>query len=260
MDVDSTSVRRLVSHVVAAVDAAPACCSPFEHLILDNVFPADVYAKMIETIPAEWRFRALRGRHKSTIRSDGSSTRVKFDLLPEFLRHLNRQERSVWSLVGRALRASELRDAFVRRLAPGLCRRFGDVYSSTDFFAIPILTRDTVGYHINEHTDTRWKGITAQIYLPPDESLDGIGTVFSERLGDGSFRRVKQIAFIPNHGYAFAVGDNTWHSVDQIDALPMPRTSILHTYFVDAGVLLKARNRARRFGNLLLNDLRSLSR
>jgi hypothetical protein len=260
MDVDSTSVRRLINHVVAAVEAAPACGSPFEHLILDHVFPPDLYAEMIETMPAERRFRALRGRHKSTIRSDGSAARVKFDLLPEFLRHLEPHARSVWSLVGQALRASDVRDAFVRRLASGLRRRFGEASSSIDFFAIPILTRDTVGYHIKEHTDTHWKGITAQIYLPPDESLDGIGTVFSERLEDGSFRRVKQIAFIPNHGYAFAVGDNTWHSVDQLDALPMPRVSILHTYFVDAGVLLKARNRVRRFGNLLLNDLRSLSR
>jgi hypothetical protein len=122
-----------------------------------------------------------------------------------------------------------------------------------------MLTRDTAGYQIHEHTDTRWKAITAQIYLPRDGSLDGVGTAFSERLPDGTFRRVKQVAFIPNHGYAFAVGDDTWHSVNALGELPVPRDSILHTYWLDQGALLKARNRARRLGNFVVNEARILA-
>src|SRR5262249_16786114 len=157
--------------------------------------------------------------------------RVKIDLFPEYLRHMDGVQKELWGSVGRALCSPPVKQAFVRRLAPGLKRRFGDAYESVGMFPIPMLTRDTDGYRIPEHTATRWKGIAVQLDLPPDESLNGVGTVFSERTPRG-FKRVTQMAFVPNHGYAFAVGDNTWHSVDAIDHLPMSRDSILHTYFV----------------------------
>ena len=67
------------------------------------------------------------------------------------------------------------------------------LHATTDFFAVPTLTRDTAGYQIHGHTDTRWKAITVQIYLPRDGSLDGVGTMFSEMQPDGTLRRVMGI-------------------------------------------------------------------
>jgi hypothetical protein len=249
----------LVAHIVGAVENAQAYDTPFHHLILDQIFPQSIYDEMIAVMPDERHLRPLAGRHKhSNRRADGSATRVKVDLLPEIARQFSPAHRTLWTTVGRALRAPAVRDAFVRRLAPGLQRRFGDNYTATGFFAVPTLTRDTTGYQIHEHTDTRWKAITVQIYLPRDRSLDGVGTMFSERLPDGRLQRVKQVAFVPNHGYAFAVGDNTWHSVNTLGDLPASRDSILHTYWVDQGALLKMRNRARRAGNFVLNEARTL--
>jgi hypothetical protein len=53
-------------------------------------------------------------------------------------------------------------------------------------YPIPILTRDIPGYLITPHTDTRWKGITVQLYLPKDDANTDIGTIFHEKLPDGS--------------------------------------------------------------------------
>jgi hypothetical protein len=259
MDSDP-AVRRLADHIVGAVDGAEQCDVPFQHLVLDKIFPVDLYAEMLAAMPEDRNFQPLAGRHRrSNRRADGSTTRIKLDLLPELVRRFHPEHRRLWTMVGGALRAPSVRDAFVRRLVPGLRRRFGEGYAATDFFAVPMLTRDTAGYQIHPHTDTRWKAITVHIYLPRDSSLDGVGTVFSELLPDGTLRRVKQVAFIPNHGYAFAVGDNTWHSVDALGDLPMPRDSILHTYFVDQGLLLKTRNRARRLGMFVANEARRLT-
>ena len=66
--------------------------------------------------------------------------------------------------------------------------------------------------------------------------------------------------FSPNTGYAFAVADNTWHSADPVGPEVTTRDSILLTYFVDAGPWRFVRNRARRFLNLLLNEMRNLKR
>ena len=104
----------------------------------------------------------------------------------------------------------------MRSLAPGLERRFGKDFSSVGMYPIPVLTRDIPGYRITPHTDTQWKGMTIQLYLPRDAAATHIGTIFHERLPDGSLRKACQMKFAPNTGYAFAVGDNTWHSADPV--------------------------------------------
>jgi hypothetical protein len=96
--------------------------------------------------------------------------------------------------------------------------------------------------------------------LPADNSNTNIGTIFHERMPDGSKPRRTQMPFAPNSGYAFAVADDTWHSADPVGPEVKTRDSILLTYFVDRGPWRSFRNRSRRIGNFLLNELRSLKR
>jgi len=202
----------------------------------------------------------MHGRAKGHDLEDGTHTRVKIDLFPEYIRHLPAEKRAIWDQVGRALCSNEVKQAFIRRLAPGLKRRFGDDYAKVGMFPIPILTRDIPGYLITPHTDTKWKGITVQLYLPSDNATSHIGTIFHDRLPDGSMPKHTQMKFSPNTGYAFAVGDNTWHSADQIGPEVKTRDSILLTYFVDSTPLHIVRNRGKRAINFLLNEYRSLVR
>jgi hypothetical protein len=148
-----------------------------------------------------------------------------------------------------------VKQSFVRRLAPALEKRFGAGYASTGFFPIPILTRDIPGYRITPHTDTHWKGITVQLYLPSDASTSHIGTIFHDNTQKKN--KVTQMQFIPNSGYAFAVGDDSWHSADPVGSEVKTRDSILLTYFVDAGPLRVLRNRGKRIGNFFLNEFKS---
>ena len=119
-------------------------------------------------------------------------------------------------MVGRALCSEPVKQAFIRRLAPGLSKRFGADFAKVGMYPIPILTRDIPGYLITPHTDTRWKGITVQLYLPNDDANTDIGTIFHEKLADGSMPKRAQMRFAPNTGYAFAVGTDTWHSADAV--------------------------------------------
>jgi len=126
-------------------------------------------------------------------------------------------------------------------------------------FPIAVLTRDIPGYLITPHPDTRWKGITVQLYLPPDRSVTHVGTIFHDHGADGSCgAKVKQMTFAPNTGNAFAVGTDTWHSADPVGPEVKSRDSILLTYFVDAGALRFLRNRGKRIGNFLLSEIRNL--
>jgi hypothetical protein len=253
-------VARTTEHAVRAIHAGVEHREPFRHLQLAEFFPADLYGEMLECMPVPQDYRRMSGRAKYTRTADGGGTRTKIDLFPEYIRHLPPGKKAVWNTVGRALCCVEVREAFRQRLAPGLEKRFGARYGALGLYPIPVLTRDVPGYRLSIHSDARAKGITVQLYLPRDRSLDHIGTVFHEKAADHSYRRAMQMPFSPNTGYAFAVGDDTYHSVDLVGPEVPTRDSILLTYFVDETRLQVVRNRARRLGNLVLNEIRSMTR
>jgi hypothetical protein len=253
-------VNRTIEQMVTSINAARQMAEPFYHLQFSDLLPANLYSEMLEQMPVREDYRLMSGRTKSTRTNDGDGTRIKLDLFPEFIRHLPQAKREIWSHLGKAIRSPKVRDAFIQRLAPGLERRFGPTYSKIGMYPIPILTRDRPGYKIGIHPDTHWKGMTIQIYLPPDDSIRHVGTVFHRRTGEKTYERASQMAFLPNSGYAFAVDKDTYHSVDTVGPEVKVRDSILLTYFVDSFPLHFFRNRGRRVGNFALNELRSLRR
>lgn len=253
------AVERLSEFIAQSIDGARAVETPFFHLQFDRVFPDDVYAQILALKPESRDYRPMHGRSKGHDLDDGTHTRVKIDLFPEYIRNLPAEKRSLWDVIGRALCSEKVKQAFIRRLAPGLAKRFGAGFAKVGMYPIPILTRDIPGYLIPPHTDTKWKGITVQLYLPADDANTDIGTIFHERLPDGSMLKVTQMRFAPNSGYAFAVGTDTWHSADPVHNRVKTRDSILLTYFVDQGLLKVLRNRGKRIGNFLLNEIRQRS-
>ena len=253
-------LERTIGRAVRAVQAAREYPEPFRHLQLSDVFPPELYARMVAAMPVASDYRQMSGRTKYTRTADGGGTRTKIDLFPEYVRHLPGEKKGVWDLVGRALCSTELREAFRERLAPGLEERFGARYRSLGMYPIPVLTRDVPGYRIGIHPDTRSKVMTIQFYLPADRSIEHVGTVFHKRSGERGFERSLQMPFAPNSGYAFAVGARTYHSVDTVGPEVRTRDSILLTYFLDDSALDVARNRVKRFANFIRNEFRSLAR
>lgn len=257
----SWSVKALTEFIAKSVSDAQTDDDPFYHLRFERVFPPDFYWEMISTMPDERDYRAMSGLSKiGSSRPDGKPTRTKIDLFPEYIRHFPAEKFGVWDVVGRALRSRALANAFRQKLAPGLQNRFGEKFARVGLYPVPILTRDIPGYRVYKHTDTFWKGITVQLYLPADNSNTHVGTIFHNQLPDGRKPKRKQMPFATNSGYAFAVNNDTWHSADPVGPEVTTRDSILLTYFVDQGAWRKVRNRARRIGNFLLNEMRSVRR
>jgi hypothetical protein len=253
------AAEKLTEFVVKSVEAARAVEGPFYHLEFDRVFPDDLYPSILTALPVYADYRPMHGRTRKNDMA-AAVTRMKIDLFPEYIRHLPAAKRAVWSVVGTALCSEPVKEAFRRRLAPALEKRFGSGFAKVGMFPIPILTRDIPGYKIPPHTDTHWKGITVQLYLPPDEKHTNIGTVFHEEKPGGGLAKKMQMRFAPNTGYAFTVGKDTWHSADPVGPEVSTRDSILLTYFVDSGPLRIVRNRAKRVGNFISNELRNLGK
>lgn len=256
MDRDAES-RKLIEFITASIGAATVEQKPFYHLELENFFPAELYAAMLDSMPVSSDYRPMHGRSRNNDLADGTHTRMKIDLFPEYIRHLPEDKRVIWSIVGEALRSKEVINAFRRILAPALERRLGRGYATCRLYAVPILTRDFPGYRIKPHTDTHWKGITVQLYLPRDDSNIDVGTVFHRFLPNNALPKAKQIPFAPNSGYAFAVDKDTWHSADPVHDRIATRDSILLTYYLDKRPLEIISNRGKRLGNFLLNEARN---
>jgi hypothetical protein len=254
------AVDCLSDFLVHSVESARAVDQPFFHLELERVFPDDDYAQILTLMPEASDYRPMHGRSKGHDLADGTHTRVKIDLFPEYIRNLPPKKRDLWGVVGRALCSLEVKRAFIRRLAPGLSKRFGKNFAGVGMYPVPVLTRDVPGYLITPHTDTRWKGITVQLYLPKDDANTDVGTIFHQKLPDGSLPKKAQMRFARNTGYAFAVGDDTWHSAEVVHNRIETRDSILLTFFVDRGPLRILRNRGKRVGNFVVNEIRQIWR
>ena len=85
------AIERLSNFVMQSVDAARAMDKPFFHLEFDRVFPDDVYAQILALMPEATDYRPMHGRSKGHDLTDGTHTRVKLDLFPEYIRNLPRK-------------------------------------------------------------------------------------------------------------------------------------------------------------------------
>jgi hypothetical protein len=188
------------------VQAACASEAPFDHLVLNHVFPDDVYNAMLTAMPLAADYRPMSGRSKGHDLADGTHTRVKIDLFPEYVRGLPPEKRAVWDVVGRALCTNAVKRAFVQRLAPVLRRRFGAGFGEVGMYPVPVLTRDIPGYQIPPHPDTRWVDHCPALLAARRQHV-----AYRHHLSRTAARRQPARAAdeAPNTGYAFAVGDDT---------------------------------------------------
>ncbi len=236
--------------LVAAVDGAPLRDAPFDHIALQEVFPAAFYGAMLDSFPDPAAFHPLH--HHDALRPDGSSTRQRLYLYPESLWRLTATQRRIWRRVAAALCAPGLEQAFKRKFCAALEERFQKQAEQIQLYPVPILVRDLPGYRIGIHADALTKAITVQFYLPQDAAQRHLGTVFhTSRDQDGTDMPIT-MPFLPACGYAFAVRrKESWHSVPATTAADGERRSIMLTYYVDQAPRLKLRRRLQRLGILI---------
>jgi hypothetical protein len=236
--------------IVSVVDQSPLRDAPFDHIQLQEVFPAAFYREMLATFPDAAAFHPLH--HRDALRGDGTSTRQRLYLYPESLLRLPTAQRRIWAQVAAALCAPELQRAFKRKFRAALEDRFQQAAERIPLYPVPILVRDLPGYRIGVHADALIKAITVQFYLPRDASQLHLGTVFHGSRSADEGDRPMAMPFLPASGYAFAVRrKESWHSVPPTTEADGERRSIMLTYYVDQGARVKLKRRMQRIGIFL---------
>ncbi len=236
---------RLVMHLVQRVNAICMSGDPFPHVVVPGFFPDETYHAMLNLLPAPECYEPFHYHKHHT--GDGTSNRQRFCFGNEWLLKLPSKEQSLWLAVRSAVGSPGLKRAVFEKLAPGLAFRYGCANGDTadlPGYALPELFRETAGYRIAPHPDTRKKVVTMQIALPADESQQAFGTEFYRRSfhpghwlrEPRGFETVKTMPFLPNTAYAFVVLNSlslsSWHGRSSLSNVGQAvRNTILNIWY-----------------------------
>lgn len=217
---------------------------PFGHIYLEDVFPREVYAEILASLPDPSIYAATAERHHKG--EAGSYNRSLFPIAVQYLPLMDDSIRDLWRGIAAALTAPELQRAIYTKLARDLAFRYGVSEAKVRELAgysRPTLYRETEGFEIPPHPDTRKKVVTMHLYFPADDSQLDLGTALYRRklaalpVGNwrGRFEKVKQFPFQPNSGYAFVVnnkiGRKSWHGREELPPGTGVRNTLLNTYY-----------------------------
>ncbi|WP_437229629.1 hypothetical protein SH661x_001542 [Planctomicrobium sp. SH661] len=232
-----------VAHILKSLDQAEVSDKPFPHFFAKNLLPADIYAQVIDSLPETSHYKPLTKYDQMD-----ASTRHRMGLETKNLEALTSEQADLWFGVRDALGDPSVKRKVFRKLQNGIAFRFGIPHSEVEDapgYPLPELYRETTGYSIKPHPDTRRKVVTMQMSLARDESQSDLGTTFY-RLSPNpihlfgefkGFAVAKQMSFSPNSAYAFVVLNTitkrSWHGRTELRAGCGTRNSLLNLYYAD---------------------------
>ena len=235
----STAVLHNLLKRIACTDAVN---EPFGHIFLEDVFPVEIYEQLLTLFPDPEMYERAAERHYG----NGQPIRAFYKLSKDLLARLSVDQQALWGGIAAALTAPELKQAMFAKLSDDLVFRYGVPATQTAQLAghsRPTLYRETQGFEIPPHPDTRKKVVTMHLYLPADPSQLDLGTALYRRkllawpfgTWRQRFEKVKQFPFQPNSGYAFVVNNKftrkSWHGREELPPGAGVRNTLLNTFY-----------------------------
>jgi FkbM family methyltransferase len=221
--------RAVLHHVLRRVEQATVTEQPFPYLVVDNVFPPDYYAQMLEHFPTKDSLRPIAetGRVAENLYKERLVVLFTDD---EFARMNVRQQR-FWRDFAQWMYADQFLSYFVHRFQPYLEPRLAKIIAADGSLQVKgdaLLVNDKTDYAIGPHTDSPRRLVTFLFYLPRDESMRELGTSVY-RPKDPSFvcwggphhnydkfDNVATVEFLPNRLLAFPKTERSFHGVEPI--------------------------------------------
>lgn len=233
---------QVLEHLLSQIEKTTVFNEPFSHFYLEEVFPEDIYEQLLSHLPDTDLYYTCHNhqdREGGYMRSSLELNRMKLPELPT-------DQQDLWRGIASVLTAPELKEVIYRKLAKDLAFRFAVAPSQVERlpgYAKPTLYRETAGFEIAPHTDTRKKIVTMHLYLPADYSQLDLGTSLYRRKllalpfgpWQDRFTEFKKFPFRPNSGYAFVVNNTltrrSWHGREKLPADAGVRNTLNNTFY-----------------------------
>jgi hypothetical protein len=221
----STAVE---AHVLARLAAAPVRAAPFEHCIIDEVFPPEFFEEIIDHWPeeADWQPLSETGR----VNQGAYSARQVVLMNPEGFARLAPHAKEFWEAMAAWLLGPAFRQAVLEK--------FGMREEKAGSDALIVSDRTT--YAIGPHTDAPHRRVSLLFYLPEDATFRRFGTSLYQPLDPafrcaggphhpfGLFRRIATVDFVPNRLVAFPKSDRCFHGVERVDLPGIERRLLIY--------------------------------
>ncbi len=245
METDVALSKRIAQHMAQSIRDTSVNNMPCQHAMLTGLFPDDVYEQMLQNIPAIEAFRpmSLELFHDE----NGVSTRDLIELPEVGVERIKKEQQSLWWAVGTAIMSAEVKSAVFEGLAEDLAPVLNVEKSKVNeqkVFVSTALRVETVSYNMPPHFDELPRIATMLIYLPEDESLDGLGTALYDyapkwqRPFRAAHREICRAPFLPNSGIYFSGNERKirpgWHGFERTSKTVVgdaPRISLLTTWY-----------------------------
>lgn len=219
----------LAAHLSDKIRNASIRRDPFAHLVIDDVFPEDVYAELRQRLPATEYFR----RFKDSGRVDDTYSPHRLAFAPAQLDRLTGAARTFWTALFAEVTAREFTAAIIDKFATDL--KFGDTDGDVRIATETCLMRDQTGYELGPHTDSTAKLVSLLFYLAPDDAHPELGTSLYLPKDRGFFcpggphhpfelfDRIATVPYRPNSLMAFAKSERSFHGVEPVSDTSLHR-------------------------------------
>lgn len=221
--------RAVLRHVLNQVEHASVVEQPFPYLVVDNIFPPDYYAEMLEHFPSAQSLRPIT----ETGRVGGDAYKDRLVVLftdAEFARMTTVQQ-WFWRDFASWMYTDQFLNFFMYKFEKYLEYRIDKIVAAEHSLRIKgdaLLVNDRTNYSIGPHTDAPHRLVTFLFYLPKDNSMRELGTsIYRPKdpsftcWGSGhhkyeAFENVATVEFLPNRLLAFPKTERSFHGVEPI--------------------------------------------
>ncbi len=232
----SESVRsNAAEHVEVQIRKAPILLDPFEHCIVDQVFPQNLYSATNEYWPDSTVMKPL----SQTGRAVGYDERHVTPLDEGSLDNMEKMQREFWAHLAETLLESNVVKESVRKFSRILAQRLENPNEPTTFGKRILVINDKSRFSLGPHTDIQMKAVSLIFYMPSNDSDRVHGTSLYRPVDpslrcDGTrhwpfdkFEKIKTVDFIPNRLFMFPRTDKSFHGVEPIATMSRDRRLIL---------------------------------
>ena len=227
-------------HTVARLGEAEVSEQPFPHFLATDFLPAHLYEELVQAWPTPDAFKSVKLAHYEY--PDRLITRVE----PAWLAALDPNRAAVWQRVKEFFSRPEFLRALLGKFAivQELLRSNPTAKLTLDLRPC----EDRAPYSLGPHTDAPHKIIAGLLYLPEGEDQVELGTAIYRHKDpdfqcDGythhrrdDFDLIGQAPFRPNHFFAFARTQKSFHGVEPVTSSKPRRLVLFNVYRMDAKV------------------------
>ena len=218
-DIDDSCIQACLTYSLANADVRQW---PFPHVYIENVFPDDFYAGLMNTMPTQSDYvpiSAVRGFNKTTNNQAYPN---------RFVIAMNEHTADLgpyWNSANRVIRANETSATLINMFGDAL---HDQMMEKPALEADVLLIRDRTNYKLGPHTDNQVRVLVFILYLPETTDDEDLGTNIYVPKVEGVtcpggphyiedvFQPVFRAPYRPNSALAFVKTDNSFHGVTPV--------------------------------------------